>query len=254
MRTLLLPLGLALAPTASAEEPTTDEPTTDEPTIEDEPPEAEVWEVEPEEPPEVEVREVVPDVSGDVALTYGRNFAQGLNVAGFVGELKANVDPQIALGVRAGGGLGAGFGASSVQGYLGAPLLLKGEGFLGRQRQRPFVGLGAGVTWVAAVGAYASPSTATAVGYTVSGFMPTIMPELGVDLGNVRLAVSHSVLIGSDRGIAAQLGLEGVEVGSEAVPGLSGTVLQVGGHFGGARAPAAVEPVVVDADVGLEEP
>jgi hypothetical protein len=181
--------------------------------------------------------------SGDLAFTYGRNWSQGLNVAGLVGELKVNVLPQLAVGVRTGGsiggGVGAGDGEGSARGYAGLPLMLKAEGTPFTSRTRPFVGLGVGVTRAAGGGAMAAVDgdSAESASWSVAGPMPTLMPEIGVDLGGFRISLVHSSLLGSSRAVeqSVEVGPSGASASSGDAPGLSGSALQVGVHFGGPR-------------------
>lgn len=185
----------------------------------------------------------VPGWSGDIAFAYGRNFGQGLNVGGIVGEVKKNVHPQAAVGVRLGGILGVGVNTNqgSASAYSGSPLLLKGEGFLSESPTRPFVGLGAGVTFYGAAGVVGvvNGNQQSVQAYAARGPNFTLMPELGVDIGALRLAVSHGFLIGSNRAIQASIesdGQGGTNTTTEyETYGLGGTVFQIGGHFGGPK-------------------
>jgi hypothetical protein len=184
-----------------------------------------------------------PRLSGDIAVTYGRNWGQHLNVAGLAGELKVNVIPQLSVGARVGGAIGAGVGADesggSAKAYAGMPLMLKGEVFPLASRTRPFVGLGVGVTRASGAGAVASveETSAAASAYGVKGMMPTLMPEIGVDLGGFRIALQHSALLGSSGAVQQSLeaGAAGTTASTSRAPGLSGTTLQLGVHLGGPR-------------------
>jgi hypothetical protein len=163
----------------------------------------------------------VPLVGGDLAITYGRNWSQDLNVAGVVAELEVNVLPQLAVGVRAGGALGVGLGRTwDARGFAGLPFLAKAEATPFTSRTRPYVGLGLGVTRVAAGGTPLIVD-ADSESWSVTGPVPTLMPELGLDAGGFRIALVHASLIGTGR--------------LEQAPDLSGTALQLGAHFGGPR-------------------
>ena len=188
--------------------------------------------------------EEVPAWSGDLAITYGRNFGQQLNVGGVVGELKYNVHPQAAAGVRIGTTLGAGIDRDGVRGYIGLPLLVKVEGFPSVQTTRPFAGLGVGTTLFNAGGVVFAQDgfEASGAAYGVTGPLFTLLPELGVDLGAIRISLSHGFLVGSAKGIAASIeaSAEGAEFSDDfAYPGLGGTMLQVGVHLGGPKAQKA---------------
>ncbi|MEZ4238803.1 MAG: macro domain-containing protein [Myxococcota bacterium] len=118
----------------------------------------------------------VPLLSGDVAFTYGRNWQQELNVAGIAGELKLNLLPYLAVGVRTGGALGGGLGREEgARGYAGLPLILKAEATPLATKVRPYVGLGLGVTRVAAGGAVVVLQTdvRNSRSWSITGPMPT---------------------------------------------------------------------------------
>lgn len=175
----------------------------------------------------------VPLFSGDVAFTYGRNWQQELNVAGIAGELKLNLLPYLAVGVRTGGALGGGLGREEgARGYAGLPLILKAEATPLATKVRPYVGLGLGVTRVAAGGAVVVLQTdvRNSRSWSITGPMPTLMPEVGIDLGGFRVALLHASLVGSSRATEQAIG-----PGDYHAPNLSGTVLQLGAHFGGPK-------------------
>ena len=184
-----------------------------------------------------------PLVAGDIALVYGRNWGQQLNVAGLVGEVKINVHDHVSVGARLGGDLGVAIGASdtaaAARGYAGLPLMAKAEVFALPSRIRPFAGLGLGMTRAAGGGVVAAVGAANAQSssYSVAGVMPTFMPEIGVDLGKFRIALHHAVLVGSSGAVkrALEVGADGVRSENLRAPGLSGTRLQLGLHFGGPK-------------------
>lgn len=186
-------------------------------------------------------RAEVPKLSGDIAVTYGRNFGQRLMVASLAGELKRNVHPQIAVGGRVGGQLGAALNGGTARGFLGMPVLAKGELFATESRTRPFLGLGAGLTFTRAAGVWLAVKNGQGEGggWVVSGPLPTLLPEVGVDIGAFRVAAQYALLIGSANAVSAAVEIDGdggsnATVGREA-PGLNGLVFQLGGHFGGPR-------------------
>jgi hypothetical protein len=184
--------------------------------------------------------EEVPKWSGDIGIAYGRNLGQGLNIAEGAFEVKANVHPQFAAGVRIGGTLGVSVGQGSAEAFAGLPLLLKGEGFLNDKPTRPFLGLGAGVTLTSAGGAFvaADNDSASATAYGVSGPIPTLMPELGVDLNGLRLSMQYRWLLGSANSVRASVEAGTAGTGTtvdDNVPGLSGLTLSLGAHIGGPK-------------------
>ncbi len=176
--------------------------------------------------------------SGDLAATYGRNIGQGLNVGGLVGEVKKNLGGQFALGLRVGGLLGVGVQDDGATGYAGTPVLLKTEGFLNKARRRPFLGFGFGGTFFSAGGVVMAGEGlgTSAAAYGAQGPLLTAMPEVGVDLGSLRLAVQHSFLFGSADSVAASVALQlDTPIAEYDYPSLGTTTFQLGGHFGGPR-------------------
>jgi len=176
--------------------------------------------------------------SGEVAATYGRNIGQGLNVGGLVGEVKKNIGGQFALGGRFGGLLGANMSDGGATGYAATPVLVKAEAFPSQARRRPFIGVGLGATFFSAGGvAVAGEGFGTeAAAYGAQGPLFTAMPEIGLDLGGLRIAVQHSFLMGSASSVGASLAVPvGTEISQYDYPSLGTTTFQIGGHFGGPK-------------------
>jgi hypothetical protein len=183
----------------------------------------------------------------DVAFAYGRNLGQQLNVAAVVAEVKATPEPHLAVGVRLAGGVGVSLSGEGAKAYLGAPLLLKAEGSPLTGRNRPYLGLGLGVTPTVAAGAFVRTDRANveAAGWAVRGVIPTLMPEIGVDLSGFRLAFVYHWMVGSAKEVAAGVnaGTQGVTTSTAGeVPGLDGIFVQGGFSFGG-RSPSPPPPV-----------
>lgn len=179
----------------------------------------------------------VPLLAGDIGFQYGRNWGQELMISGLVGELKLNVLPFVSVGVHTGAQLGVSVsareGAAKAKAFTNLPLALKGELFLGTGTVRPYGGLAMGVSRATGAGAIASVDKAAS--YSVSGPMPTLAPELGLDLGHFRVALTHAWLFGSARRAAASVTGASISTDAGLAPGLSGTTLQLGAHFGGPR-------------------
>jgi len=173
--------------------------------------------------------------SGDIAATYGRSPGQELNVGGLVGEIKKNIGSRFAIGLRAGGLLGANLSDGSASGYAATPVLVKTEAFPTRARHRPYLGLGLGATFLSAGGVALDGSGlgTRADAYGARGPLFTVMPDLGVDLAGFRIGVQHSFVMGTPQHVSASLGLPGVRAHRPDTPALGTTTLQLGGHFGG---------------------
>jgi len=185
----------------------------------------------------------VPKVAGDIALMYGRNLAQGLNVGGFAFEVKGNVHPQISVGVRPFFEIGAGGSATedgaeaNAFGAVGATA--KGEFFLTESKVRPYGALGLGVASINGAGALAAADddSAEASSWTASGIAPVIYPEVGLDLAKFRVALLYRAPIGAKgEGAVASVNDQGETTESiEDGPSLGGILLQIGLHFGGPK-------------------
>lgn len=181
----------------------------------------------------------VPLFAGDIGIQYGRNWSQELMIAGLVGEFKVNVLPFVSVGARTGGQLGVSLSANATsakaKAFTNLPIALKGEVFLGTAPTRPYAGLSMGVS--RATGAGAIATTTSAASYAVQGPMPTLVPEIGLDLGHFRIALAHAWLVGSGRKISEGVTVSdnAVTISDDAIPNLSGTTLQLGLHFGGPK-------------------
>lgn len=177
-------------------------------------------------------------VAGDLAFAYGRNTGQHLNVAALVGGLELLPDPHLGVGLRVAPALGVGVGENSARAYVGAPLTLRVEGFPTLERNRPFGALGLGFTPTSAGGVWVAGDggNVESVAWAVTGRIPTLMPEVGVDLGHFRASVLWQLMLGSGRKVAASVEAGTGGVGgsvTDDVPGLNGLMVQLGGHFGG---------------------
>jgi len=186
---------------------------------------------------------MVPKTSGDLMLTYGRNLGQGLNVGGFAFEVKPLVADRLYVGVRPFLEVGAGVSNSDTEAraeaFFGLGATVKGEYYLSEERTRPYAGLGLGVEYIAAAGALASleADSGEAAAWESTGTRPVIMPEVGVDLSALRLALIYRAPIGAKgSGTVLSANAQG-ESSSEIVDGphLGGLLFQVGLHFGGPR-------------------
>jgi hypothetical protein len=126
-------------------------------------------------------------------------YIPGMNTGGVgtVVEGKYNISDNIAAGFRLDGSVyfGSSVDTETVEVNVGAvaSLLAKGEFFLTDSTVRPFVGFGAGSYWLGgqSVTAGQDGSGVTQAAGNVFG----VAPELGVDLGIVRLAATYNMLL-----------------------------------------------------------
>jgi hypothetical protein len=143
-------------------------------------------------------------------------YTPGTGSAGFgaVVEGKYNITDRIATGLRLDGAmqLGGSVGTSSASINVGAvaSILAKGEFFLTNSTVRPFVGFGAGM--YALAGQSVSAGEGSAGVTQAAGSVFGIAPQLGLDLGAVRLAATYNVLLGGN------LIVQEVSTGGQAPP------------------------------------
>jgi outer membrane protein X len=121
------------------------------------------------------------------------------NGVGFVAEVKAMANDNVALGGRIefavmfGGHVGQDNVPMDVT--MAACGLLKGEYLFGTGTVRPFVGLGAGLYTIGSHSIQAGPNTQGIE--TKVGDYFGIAPQLGIDLGRMRLAATYNAIIGA---------------------------------------------------------
>ena len=118
-------------------------------------------------------------------------------------------------------------------------MLAKTELLPTTDRSRPFVGLGAGLVFTRAAGGRISRNGTEGEGWFVSGPLPTLMPEIGVDLGAFRVAAQYAFLVGAWAARSGSFDAGSVDSASATIgrdaPVLNGASLQLGAHFGGPR-------------------
>jgi outer membrane protein X len=131
---------------------------------------------------------------------------------GAVVEPKFNLHDNIAVGLRIEGAVmfGGDFGQDGdVKVDMGAVAvaLAKGEYLLGQGGVRPFVGFGVGMYDIVSQSVEAGPMT-TGVDQKAGRYFG-ISPQLGVDLGRLRLAATYNTILGADIEVRQMVG--GVE-------------------------------------------
>jgi outer membrane protein X len=118
---------------------------------------------------------------------------------GFVAEVKAMANDHVAIGGRV--GFDAMFGGHVGRDNLpldvtmAACALLKGEYLFGTGSVRPFVGLGGGLYTIGSHSIDAGPNTQGI--HTKVGDYFGIAPQLGLDLGRVRVAMTYNAIVGA---------------------------------------------------------
>lgn len=136
----------------------------------------------------------------DSGLTGTYVSASGRGGFGAMVEPKLYVHDNIAVGVRFEGAVmfGGEIGNDSTSIDLGAvgAFLAKGEYLLGTASVRPFVGLGLGIYDIASQSVTAGDMTAGVD--QKAGRYFGIAPQLGIDLGRLRLAATYHTMIGAD--------------------------------------------------------
>jgi hypothetical protein len=127
-------------------------------------------------------------------------YTPGTGSGGFgaVVEGKYNITDRIAAGLRLDGAVqfGGSVGSNTASINVGAvaAVLAKGEFFLTNSTVRPFVGFGAGMY---ALGGQSVTTGEGSAGVTqAAGSVFGMAPQLGLDLGAVRLAATYNVLLG----------------------------------------------------------
>jgi outer membrane protein X len=135
----------------------------------------------------------------DGGMTGSTVAVSDRNGVGFVAEVKAMATDNIAIGGRVefavmfGGHLGQDNLPLDIT--MAACGLVKGEYLFGTGTVRPFVGLGAGLYTIGSHSIAAGPNTEGI--QTKVGDYFGIAPQLGVDLGRVRLAATYNAIIGA---------------------------------------------------------
>lgn len=140
-------------------------------------------------------------VRADVGFAGHSQPAVGRFGFGGQGEVKFNIHDQIAIGVRLdgaillGGDIGEDGGTSVSVGVVGGTLL-KGEYFLTTSSVRPFLGLAAGLYDIVSQEVTGGPDT-TYVDQKAGRYFG-VGPQLGINLGPVRLAAMYNMILGAD--------------------------------------------------------
>ena len=162
---------------------------------------------------------------------------------GAIVEPKFLVHDNIAVGVRFEGAVmfGGDFGQDGdVKVDMGAVAvaLAKGEYLVGRGGVRPFVGFGVGMYDIVSQSVEAGPMT-TGVDQKAGRYFG-VSPQVGVDLGRLRLAATYNAILGADIEIHQMVG--GVEETSSFSQNYF--TFELSFRFGGRRRAAPPPPMI----------
>lgn len=138
-------------------------------------------------------------IRADGGLTASSVGVSDRNGAGMVVEIKGMVHDNLAIGGRVevammfGGHLGR--DALPLNIAMAACGLLEAEVYGGSGRVRPFIGLGVGGYTIGSQTIESGPNT-TGIHSAIGRYLG-IAPQLGVDLGRVRLGATYNALLGA---------------------------------------------------------
>ena len=134
----------------------------------------------------------------DAGMTGSSVGVSDRNGVGFVAEIKVNVHDNVAVGGRVEIAMmfGGNVGAEELPFGMAASALAKGEYLLGTGVVRPFAGIGAGLY---SMGSHTIVSDENGDGgiSTTSGRYFGVAPEVGIDVGRLRLAATYNVILGT---------------------------------------------------------
>jgi hypothetical protein len=134
----------------------------------------------------------------DVGMTGSSVGVSDRNGVGFVTEIKVNAHDNIAIGGRVEIAVmfGGNVGAEELPFGLAASALAKAEYLLGTAAVRPFASFGAGLYSMGSHTIVDDPNGGSGIS-TTSGRYFGVAPELGIDLGRLRLAATYNVILGT---------------------------------------------------------
>ena len=169
----------------------------------------------------------------DAGITASRTAISDRNGGGIVVEIKAMAHDQLAIGGRVeialmfGGSIGD--DNTDVDFALAASALVKGEYYLGRDHIRPFVGLGIGAYTIGGQSISTGPGTA-GVDQRAGRYIG-VAPQIGIDLGRLRLAATYNAILGAQLEVRQMVGtVEQVDTFSQ-----NYLSLEMSFQFGGGR-------------------
>jgi outer membrane protein W len=135
----------------------------------------------------------------DAGLTGSTVAIADRNGAGFVVEIKELVTDHLAIGGRVEVGVmyggHVGDDHADVSATMAACGLVKAEYHFLDGQIRPFVGLGAGAYTIGSESVTSGPMTAGV--QTDTGRYVGVAPQIGIDLGHVRIAATYNAIVGA---------------------------------------------------------
>ena len=134
----------------------------------------------------------------DAGMTGSSVAVSDRNGVGFVAEIKMNAHDNIAIGGRVEIAMlfGGRVGEEELPFGLAAAALLKGEYLLGTAPVRPFAGFGAGLYSIGSHTIVSDPNGNSGISTTAGRYFG-IAPNLGVDFGRLRLALTYNLILGT---------------------------------------------------------
>lgn len=139
-----------------------------------------------------------PQVRVDVGMTGSTVAVSDRNGAGFVAEIKVDAHAHVAIGGRV--EIAVMFGGrvddEELPFGMAAAGLLEAELFLGAGPVRPFAGLGAGVYSIGSHTIVSDPDGESGISTTTGRYLG-VAPQVGIDLGRVRLAATYNAILGT---------------------------------------------------------
>lgn len=134
----------------------------------------------------------------DAGMTGSSVSVSDRNGVGFVTEIKVNAHDNIAVGGRVEIAVmfGGNVGAEELPFGLAASALAKAEYLLGTGVVRPFAGFGAGMYSMGSHTIVTDPNGDSGIS-TTSGRYFGVAPEVGLDVGRLRLAVTYNAILGT---------------------------------------------------------
>jgi len=135
-------------------------------------------------------------LAGSYVGASGRGGFGAVFEAKFLAHDRIGVGARVDAAVMFGGNIDAGGDVSMDIGAVGA-VLAKGEYYVTDGGVRPIVGLALGMYDIAGESVAAGNMGTASVDQTAGRYFG-IAPQLGVDLGRVRLAVTYNLILGAD--------------------------------------------------------
>ena len=185
----------------------------------------------------------------DVGMSGSTVSVSDRNASGFVAEIKVNAHDNIAVGGRV--EIAVMFGGrvadEELPFGLAAAALFKGEYLLGTGVVRPFVGLGAGFYSIGSHTIVDDDNGNSGISTTAGRYFG-VAPEVGVDLGRLRLAVTYNEILGTS--VEHRQTTGGIEHREAFSPDY--LTFEIAFRFGGHRKPPSPSPPPAPPTLGVK--